>query len=151
MVRDLFTLSISTGMISELERQSAAALEAPFNELATSIHQAEVTNIDETSWGENRRKVWLLATVTGLITVFTIATNRSREIAAASPGKRRTIRLSAATASAFMSGSMRPVDKFVGHICVDFQAMIDRRVTARDSRAIAFLVEAIVPPMAPRA
>ena len=31
---DLFGLSISTGMISKLERQSAAALESPYNELA---------------------------------------------------------------------------------------------------------------------
>ncbi len=31
---DVFALSISTGMISKLERQSAAALEAPYDELA---------------------------------------------------------------------------------------------------------------------
>src|ERR1700722_7243416 len=33
---DLFTLSISTGMISKLERRSAAVLEAPYNELAVA-------------------------------------------------------------------------------------------------------------------
>jgi hypothetical protein len=48
-------LKISTGMISKLERQSAAALEAPYNELATSIHQADAVNIDETSWREDKR------------------------------------------------------------------------------------------------
>ena len=74
---DLFGLSISTGMISKLERQSAAALEAPYNELATAVHHAEVVNIDETSWREDRRKVWLWATVTPLFTVFTIASNRT--------------------------------------------------------------------------
>ena len=54
LVSDLFTLSISTGMVSKLERQSAIALEAPYNELATSVHESEAVNIDETSWRENR-------------------------------------------------------------------------------------------------
>ena len=56
---DLFTLSISTGMVSKLERRSAAAWEAPYNELATAVHRAEVANIGETSWREDLRKVWL--------------------------------------------------------------------------------------------
>jgi hypothetical protein len=34
MVSDLFGLSISTGMVCKLERQSAEALEAPYNELS---------------------------------------------------------------------------------------------------------------------
>src|SRR5260370_36880 len=80
LVSDLFALSISTGMVSKLERQSSVALEAPYNELATSVHGSEVANIDETSWRENRRKAWLWATVTGLCTVFTIANSRSGEI-----------------------------------------------------------------------
>jgi transposase len=80
---DLFALSISTGMISKLERQSAAALEAPYNELATAVYRAEVVNIDETSWRQDRRKAWLWATVTRWFTVFTIAKARSGEIAKA--------------------------------------------------------------------
>src|SRR5262249_55097093 len=63
---DMLGLKISTGMISKLERQSAAALEAPYNELATSVHQADAVNIDETSWREDRRKRWLWVTVTRL-------------------------------------------------------------------------------------
>src|SRR6185437_4292689 len=80
---DLFGLSISTGMIPKLERQSAAALEAPYNELATAVHRADMVNIDETSWRENRRKVWLWTTVTRCFTVFTIALHRSGEVAKA--------------------------------------------------------------------
>ena len=53
LASDLFGLSISTGMISKLERQSAAALEAPYNELATAVHTAEVIHADETSWRRN--------------------------------------------------------------------------------------------------
>src|SRR5947209_26427 len=39
---DLLGLSISTGMISKLERQSAQALEAPYNELADAVHTGAV-------------------------------------------------------------------------------------------------------------
>ena len=42
-----------------------------------------MANIDETSWREDRQKAWLWATVTGSFTVFTIAKNRSGEVARA--------------------------------------------------------------------
>ena len=73
-------------MISKLERQSAAALAEPYNELARSVHEAEAVNIDETSWREDRRKAWLWVTVTALVTVFTIARNRSAAVAQAAAG-----------------------------------------------------------------
>src|SRR5215472_14647443 len=81
LASDLFGLSISTGMISKLERQSAQALAAPYQELANSVHQAEVVNIDETGWREDRRKAWLWVTVTAMATVFTIAAARSGQVA----------------------------------------------------------------------
>ena len=80
---DLLGLSISTGMISKLERRSAEVLEAPYNELAVSVHSSEAVNIDETSWREDRKKAWLWTTVTRIATVFTIARNRSGEVARA--------------------------------------------------------------------
>src|SRR5829696_3706508 len=80
---DLFGLSISTGMISKLERRSAEALEAPYNKLAVSVHGADAANIDETSWRQDRKKAWLWVTVTEMATVFTIAANRSGAVAKA--------------------------------------------------------------------
>ena len=123
---DLFTLSISTGMISKLERQSAAALEAPYNELATAVHQAEVVNIDETSWRENRRKAWLWATVTRLFTVFTIAKDRSGAIARALLGSQDGQVVSSDRFSAYewILAFWRQV--CWAHLRRDFQAMIDR-------------------------
>lgn len=83
---DLFGLSISTGMISKLERRSAEVLEAPYNESAVSVHSAEAVNIDETSWRENREKAWLWTPATRIAAVFTIARHRSGEVAGALPG-----------------------------------------------------------------
>ena len=80
---DLFGLSISTGMISKLERLSAKAFQAPYNELATAVHTAGVIGADETGWREDRHKAWLWAAVTALFTVFTIARNRNARVARA--------------------------------------------------------------------
>jgi transposase len=126
MSADLFTLSISTGMIPKLERQSAAVLEAPYNDLATAVHQAEVTNIDETSWRENRRKAWLWATVTPRFTVFTIAKNRSGEVAKALLGSRDNQVVGSDRYSAYEWIMARWRQICWAHLRRDFQAMIDR-------------------------
>jgi transposase len=85
---DLLGLSISTGIISELERQSARALEAPDNELAAAVHTAGVVHADETSWREQRGKAWLWVAVTALFTVFTIARRRDAQVSRAVLGTR---------------------------------------------------------------
>jgi hypothetical protein len=54
LVSDLFGLSISTGMISKLERRSSQALEAPHRELAGAVHSAAEIHADETSGREQR-------------------------------------------------------------------------------------------------
>jgi len=126
VVADLFGLSISTGMISKLERYSAAALEAPYNELATAVHQSEVVNIDETSWRENRCKVWLWATVTGLFTVFTIAKHRSGDVARALLGSKddQVVGSDRFSSYEWIMAFWRQV--CWAHLRRDFQAMIDR-------------------------
>jgi transposase len=126
LASDVFALSISTGMISKLERQSAAALEAPYNELAASVHEADVVNIDETSWRENRRKAWLWATVTGFFTVFTIAKNRSGKIAKSLLGSEddQVVGSDRFSAYEWIKAFWRQV--CWAHLRRDFQAMIDR-------------------------
>src|SRR3954466_4352058 len=42
---DLFGLSIATGMVCKLERQSATVLEAPYNEVALDVHDAPAVGI----------------------------------------------------------------------------------------------------------
>jgi transposase len=126
LTSDLFSLSISTGMISKLERQSAAALEAPYNELAVNVQEAEVVNVDETSWRQNRRKVWLWATVTKLCTVFTIAASRSREVMTALLGTQDNQIVGSDRYSVYESISPWWRQVCWSHLRRDFQAMIDR-------------------------
>jgi transposase len=123
---DLFTLSISIGMISKLERQSAVVLEVPYHELAIAVHRAQATNIDETSWRERLRKVWLWATVTPLFTVFTIAKNRSGEVARALLGSEDGQVVGSDRFSAYEWIMARWRQICWAHLRRDFQAMIDR-------------------------
>lgn len=123
---DLFGLSISTGMIAKLERQSAAALAEPYQELADSVHQAEVVNIDETGWREDRHKAWLWVTVTAMATVFTIAGHRSGEVARSLLGDKEDQVVGSDRFSAYnwIWAFWRQI--CWGHLRRDFQAMIDR-------------------------
>ena len=147
---DLFTLSISTGMISKLERQSAAVLEAPCHELAIAVHQARVANIDETSWRECFRKVWLWATVTPLFTVFTIAKSRSGEVAQTLLGSEddQIVGSDRFSAYAWIMARWRRI--CWAHLRRDFQAMIDRGSDGEtiDRPTVAVVVEPVVPPLA---
>ena len=139
-------------MISKLERQSAAVLEAPYNELAIAVHHAKATNIDETSWRERLRKVWLWATVTPLFTVFTIAKNRSGDVAKALLGSEDGQVVGSDRFSAYDWIMARWRQVCWAHLRRDFQAMIDRGGGGEDDRpAVALAVEPVVPPLAPGA
>ena len=123
---DLFGLSISTGMISKLERRSAGALEAPYNELAVAVHAAAAANIDETSWRQDRAKAWLWVTVTRLATVFTIAGRRSGAVARALLGGAPEQVVGSDRFSAYDWIAARWRQVCWAHLRRDFQAMIDR-------------------------
>jgi transposase len=125
LAADLFGLSISTGMVSKLERQSSGVLKTSYNELAVAVHQAAVVHVDETSWRQERRKAWLWAAVTAMTTVFTIARNRTAQIAQAVLGTQDgsiavTDRFSAYD---WIAGASRQV--CWSHLRRDSQAMID--------------------------
>ena len=126
LASDLYALSISTGMVSKLERRSSEILEAPYNELAVSVHRAEDVNIDETSWREDRRKAWLWVTVTEVATVFTIAGTRAGDVARALLGSEpdQVVTSDRFSAYAWITAFWRQA--CWAHLRRDFQAMIDR-------------------------
>src|SRR4051812_44692504 len=121
---DLLGLSISVGMICRLERQAAAELEAPVEELREYVREAAVAHIDETSWWQGRDKMWLWAAVTRLVTVFTIAPSRGADVA-------RGI-LGTETGKVVISDRLKSYSwikrrQFCwAHLNRDFQAMVDR-------------------------
>src|SRR5262249_60614628 len=117
---------IATGMASKLERQSATALDAPYNELALDVHDAKAVGIDDTSWRQDRGKAQLWVVVTALTTVFTIAAKRSAAVAKALLGSKPN-----QVVTSDRHSSLEWIDPAWRQICWahlerDFQAMIDR-------------------------
>src|SRR3954470_14605376 len=113
-------------MISKLERRGAAALEAPYNRLAVSVHSADAANIDETSWRQDRKKAWPWVTVTRIATVFTIAGHRSGAVARALLGSEPEQVVGSDRFSAYEWIAARWRQVCWAHLRRDFQAMIDR-------------------------
>jgi transposase len=124
LVSDLLGLSISTGMISRLERQAADELAAPVEELREYVRVAPSAHIDETSWRQGPDKAWLWGAVTGLVTVFTIALSRGADVARGILG---TAVGKVVISDRFKSYSWIKRRQFCwAHLDRDFQAMIDR-------------------------
>jgi transposase len=124
LVFDLLGLTISTGMIARLERQGAAELAAPVEELRRYVRDASSAHIDETSWWQGQDKAWLWGAVTNLVTVFTIATSRGAEVA---KGMLGTAASKVVICDRFKSYTWVKRRQFCwAHLRRDFQAMIDR-------------------------
>ena len=124
LAHDLFGLSISAGMIGYLERQGAAELEAPVEELRDHVRDADWAHIDETSWKQGRDKAWLWTAVTRWVTVFAIATSRGAEVAKdlLGTGRRKIV-----VSDRFKGYQWIKRRQFCwAHLKRDFQAMIDR-------------------------
>lgn len=121
---DLLGLSISLGMIARLERQGAAELETPDEELRRHVRDAASAHIDETSWWQGRVKAWLWTAVTQRVTVFTIATSRGAEVAKQMLG---TAASKVVISDRLQSYSWIKRRQFCwAHLDRDFQAMVDR-------------------------
>ena len=121
---DLLGLSISTGMISRLERHAAAELEAPVAGLRQHVRQARSAHIDETSLWQGRDKMWLWTAVTKQATVFTIADSRGADVARGMLG---TDPRKVVISDRFKSYNRIERCQYCrAHIDRDLQAMIDR-------------------------
>jgi transposase len=123
---DLFGLSIATGMVSKLERQSTTVLDAPSHELARDVHDAPAVSIDDTSWRETRRKAQLWVAVTAMTTVSIIAAKRSAAVAKAVLGSQPNPVVTSDRHSAFAWTDPAWRQICWSHLDRDFQAMIDR-------------------------
>jgi transposase len=121
---DLLGLSISTGMISRLERQAAEVLEAPVAGLHQHVRDAASAHIDETSWKQGRDRAWPWGVVTQFVTVFAIATSRGADVAKDLLG---TDRRKVVISDRLKSYTWIKRRQFCwAHLKRDFQAMVDR-------------------------
>jgi transposase len=124
LAHDLFGLSISTGMVSKLERATTEALQQPMAELEQYVH-TQHANVDETSWREAMHKAWLWVVVTPLVTVFHIAATRSGKVAGELLGSAYRPVVTSDRWKAY--NGFRRRQFCWSHLRRDFQAMIDRQ------------------------
>jgi transposase len=78
LVRDLLGEVVSLGALSAWEAATAAALSAPYQQVAEAVAAAERVNADETRWFAAHQSVWLWLAATEELALFRIDPTRSR-------------------------------------------------------------------------
>jgi transposase len=76
IAESVFDAPIALGSVSNLERETSAALAAAYQEAKQHFAEAEIKNVDETSWTQQKKKRTLWAGVAQLVAVFMIQPRR---------------------------------------------------------------------------
>jgi transposase len=81
LIEDLFRVDISLGSVSAIEEAASEVLAEPVGEAQSYVQAQPVAYVDETGWREGKRRAWLWAGVTSLVTVFLVHASRGRKAA----------------------------------------------------------------------
>lgn len=81
LLADLFRLPMSLGAVIGCQKQASEALKTPYTEACESARRRKVKYVDETSWREAGRWVWLWAMATEKLVVFRIQARRTADAA----------------------------------------------------------------------
>jgi transposase len=76
---DVLNVPVSLGTISNLEKETSAALEGVHQEAAAHVRQAGAKNLDETSWKKKGKKCWLWVCATVSVVLFVIHPSRGKQ------------------------------------------------------------------------
>ena len=126
LLRQLFSLEISVGQVSRLQRLGREALQPAREEIAAHVQSSAVTNVDETGWRENGRRAWLWTVVGSLATLFAVRVSRSRSVVRELLGADYG---GIVVSDRYSAYSDLPDDRHQfcwSHLLRDFQALIDR-------------------------
>jgi transposase len=119
----LWGLDLSPGIVSKLRGRTAEALLVPWVEVALHVRTRNV-NIDETTWREGTKRVYLWGVVTADATLYRIAAGRTQRVARLLLGSDYA---GVATCDRLKSyWWIKRLQWCWAHLRRDFQAMIDR-------------------------
>jgi transposase len=79
ILTDMLGIDLSLGTISQYEKATSAALEAPCEEVREAIAKAPVAHVDETGWKQRGKRRWLWAAATSALSYFRIEKTRGRD------------------------------------------------------------------------
>ena len=85
---EVLSVELSVALVSKIEMQSIALLEAPYQEAIEATQNAPVVYADETSWSHGGIPGWLWCATTGHVTRFLIDDRRGTEAAKKLLGER---------------------------------------------------------------
>lgn len=132
VLADLMGAGIALGSVDALCQDTAVALVAPVAELEHAVRAAPVANADETSWRQAGKLCWLWVVVTGLVTVFTIATSRGSAVIKGMLGEDFPgIVISDRYTAYLWLGTLRRQICWA-HLKRDFQGLVDRGGAAKE-------------------
>lgn len=123
---DVLGVPIALGTISNMEAEVSEALEAPYEEAAEAVRQADAKNLDETSWKDNNKTVWMWTAATATVALIAIHAHRGiRGLKALLGGVLRGI-FSSDRWKAYGIRALRCRQICWAHLIRDFQKLIDR-------------------------
>jgi transposase len=77
LLQDLWAVRVSLGAVLRQEQAQSAALAPIVEEARAAVQQADVVNMDETGWRQDKQRAWLWTVVTADLTLFRIDRSRS--------------------------------------------------------------------------
>lgn len=90
LLRDLWQVRVSLGAVVRQEQAQSAALAPAVGEARAAVHQADVVNMDETGWRQEKQRAWLWTAVTPCLTAFLLDRSRGGPAIEALLGERFT-------------------------------------------------------------
>lgn len=125
LLKNLFGLTISTGMITKLRRIGQQSLQPVYDEIAAHVRTSDRIHADETGWNQANVKAWLWTAVAPLATLFLIRTSRAAEVARELIGAdfKGIVITDRYTSYHWIKQTLRQFCR--AHLLRDFQAMID--------------------------
>jgi transposase len=122
----LFEVPISLGSIGSLQEELSQALQAPHQEIAQVVQQAEVKHVDETGWKQAGQKRWLWTAVAAGAVYFLVQVGRGAKALRGVLGAVIRGVVCSDRWSAYQVIPLAQRQVCWAHLKRDFQAMVDR-------------------------
>ena len=117
---------IALGTVSNMEAEVTKAIEAPYQEAAEAVRKAEAKNLDETSWKDRNKTVWMWTAATATVAYLVIHAHRGfRGLRALLAGVHRGI-FTSDRWKVYGVRALRFRQICWAHLVRDFQKLIDR-------------------------
>ena len=126
VVADLWQVAVSLGGVVRMQQVQSAALKPVYAEARAAVQQADVVNMDETGWREEKHRAWLWTVVTAALTVFHIDRSRGGTVVEGLLGPEFAGVVGSDRWSAYSRFAAELRALCYAHLKRDFQALVDR-------------------------